>query len=205
MTFTHFLSSVVVGFCVLLNFTPCNTGKNSFFDYSILNYFKILSRYVLIEKTYQASWSISIDLDAQYVSSFTEVFLWKTPFKHSFMLCRIILHYLRSTICHTYTYQKCCSAPTNFLVNTGFTASLYKTICFDQLIKAYIPTPRCLHQSIDGSLELAHFVSTFRIDKTFWLHHIQLFFKKSIKQCSFDIHLPDFIKCGNLLTWFGQT
>ena len=27
----------------------------------------------------------------------------------------------------TYTYQKCCSAPTHFLVNTGFTASLYKT------------------------------------------------------------------------------
>ena len=84
----------------------------------------------------------------------------------------------------TYTYQKCCSAPTHFLVNTGFTASLYKTISFDQLIKAYIPTPRCLHQSIDGSLELAYFVSTFRIDKTFWLHHIQLFFK-SIKECSF--------------------
>ena len=55
----------------------------------------------------------------------------------------------------TYTYQKCCSAPTHFLVNTGFTASLYKTICLDQLIKAYIPTPRCLHQSIDGSLEFA--------------------------------------------------
>ena len=62
---------------VLLNFTPCNTGKNSFFDYSILNYFKILSRYVLIEKTYQVSWSISIDLDAQYVSIFIQVFLWK--------------------------------------------------------------------------------------------------------------------------------
>src|SRR3954469_10581514 len=70
----------------------------------------------------------------------------------------------------TYIYQKCCSAPTHFLVNTGFTASLYKTICFDQLIKACIPTPRCLHQSIDGSLELVYFVSTFRIDKTFWLH-----------------------------------
>ena len=85
----------------------------------------------------------------------------------------------------TYIYKKCCSAPTHFLVNTGFTASLYKTICFDQLIKAYIPTLRCLHQSIDGSLELAYFVSTFRIDKTFWLHHIQLFFNKSIKECSF--------------------
>ena len=67
----------------------------------------------------------------------------------------------------TYTYHKGYSAPTHFLVNTGFTASLYKTICFDQLIKAYIPTPRCLHQSIDGLLELAHLVSTFRIDKIF--------------------------------------
>src|SRR3954463_9158013 len=81
----------------------------------------------------------------------------------------------------TYTYQKCCSAPTHFLVNTSFTISLYKTICFDQLIKAYIPTLRCLHQSIDGSLELAHFISTFMVDKTFWLYHIQL----SIKECSF--------------------
>ena len=86
--FILFLFSAMVGFWVLLNFTPCNTGKNSFFDSSILNYFKILSRFVLIEKTYQAPWSISIDLDAQYVSSFTEVFLWKTPFKHSFMLSR---------------------------------------------------------------------------------------------------------------------
>ena len=67
----------------------------------------------------------------------------------------------------TYTYQKGCSAPTHFLVNTGLSKILYKTICFDQLIKAYIPTPRCLHQSIDGSLELAHFVSIFRIDKNF--------------------------------------
>ena len=78
-------------------------------------------------------------------------------------------------------------------------ASRSWNICFDHLIKAYIPTLRCLHQSINGSLELAHFVSTFRIDKTFWLHHIQLFFEISIKECSFDIHLPNFIiiKCGN--------
>ena len=37
------------GFESLLNFTPCNTGNNSFFECSILNYFKILSRHVLIE------------------------------------------------------------------------------------------------------------------------------------------------------------
>ena len=105
--------------------------------------------------------------------------------------------FLINNMSFTYTYQKCCSAPTHFLVNTSFTASLYKTICFDHFIKVYIATPRCLHQSIDGSLELAYFVSTFRIDKTFCLYHIQLFFKKSIKECSFDIHLLDFIKCGN--------
>ena len=133
-------------------------ARTPFFDCSILNYFKILSRYVLIEKTYQASWSISIDLDAQYVSNFTEVFLWKTPFKHSFYaLQNNSTLFPINNMSFTYTYQKCCSAPTQFLVNTGFTASLYKTISFDQLIKVYIPTPRCLHQSIDGSLELAYF------------------------------------------------
>ena len=83
MTFIPFLSYALVGIWVLLNFTPCNIGKN-FFDWSILNYFKILSRYVLIEKTYQASWSISIDLDAQYISSFTEVFHWKIIIQLSF-------------------------------------------------------------------------------------------------------------------------
>ena len=51
--------------------------------------------------------------------------------------------FLINNMSFTYTYQKCCSAPTHFLVNTGFTVSLYKTICFDQLIKAYIPTLRC--------------------------------------------------------------
>ena len=51
----------------------------------------------------------------------------------------------------TYTYQKGCSAPTHFLVNTGFSKSLYKTICFDHTIKTFIPTPRGLHQSINGS------------------------------------------------------
>ena len=55
----------------------------------------------------------------------------------------------------TYTYQKCCSAPTHFLVNTGFTASLYKTISFDQLIKAYgfIQTfgEACIYKKVSGS------------------------------------------------------
>ena len=38
-----------LGFESLLNFTPCNTCKNPFFAWSILNFFKTLSRYVLCE------------------------------------------------------------------------------------------------------------------------------------------------------------
>ena len=52
------------GFESLLDFTPCNIGKNSF-DYSFFKFFKNLSRYVLVEKIYQASCFISIDLDSQ--------------------------------------------------------------------------------------------------------------------------------------------
>ena len=53
-------------------------------------HFELLQNLIKVcthRKSYQASWSIFIDHDAQYVS-FTEVFLWKTPFKHSFMLSR---------------------------------------------------------------------------------------------------------------------
>ena len=67
------------------------------------------------------------------------------------MLSRNSTSFLINNMSFTYTYQKGCSAPTHFLVNTGFTASLYKTICFNQLIKAYIPSPRCLHQPKNGS------------------------------------------------------
>ena len=175
-----------------------------------LFHFELLQNLVKVcthwKKTYQASWSISIDLDAQYVSCFTKVFLWKNSFQTLlYALQNNSTLFPINNMSFTYTYQKCCSAPTHFLVNTGFAASLYKTICFDQLIKAYIPTPWCLHQSIDGSLELAHFVSTFRIEKTFWLHHIQLFFNKSIKECSFVYPFARFHKMRQLLTWFGQT
>ena len=185
MTFILSLSSAVVGLWVLLNFTPCNTGKNSFFDCSILNYFKNLSRYVLIENLS----SVLIYLYRSWCSICKKLHRGLS-LKNSFQTLLYALQnnstlFLINNMSYTYTYQKCCSAPTHFLVNTDFTASLYKTICFNQLIKAYIPTPRYLHQSIDGSLELAHFVNTFRIDKISWLHHIQLFFNNSIKECSF--------------------
>ena len=91
------------------------------------------------------------------------------------------MYYFQSTICHPHIILEILLS-SHSLSCTGFSKSLYKTICFDHTIKAFIPTPTGLHQPINGSLELAHFVSTFRIDKTFWLHHIQLFFNKSIKE-----------------------
>ena len=134
------------GFESLLNFIPCNTGKNSFFDCSILNYFKILSRYVLIKKSLS---SVFIYLYRSWCSMCKQLHQGLS-LKNSF---QIFLYALQNNstlspinnMSFTYTYQKGRSAPTHYLVNTGFTASLYKTICFDQLIKAYIPTPRCLH------------------------------------------------------------
>src|SRR5215216_1345092 len=140
-----------------------------------------------------------MDLDAQYIRSFTEVFIRKTFIQVSFYAIQKFYIISNQQYVIHIQYQKCYRAPTHFLVNTGFSKSLYKTICFDHTIKMFIPTPRGLHQSINGSLELAHFVSSLWIEKTFWLQHIQLFFQKSIQECSFDIHFPNFIiiKCGN--------
>ena len=106
MTFHFFLFSAVVGIWVLLNFAPLQHRQELFLWLFHFELLQNLDKVCTYWKSYQASWSISIDLDAQYVSSFTEVFLWKTPFKHSFMLCRIILHYFRSTICHSHILNR---------------------------------------------------------------------------------------------------
>ena len=108
-------------------------------------------------------------------------------------------YHFQLTICHPHIILQMLQSSHSLFCKYRLHISLYKTICFDQLIKAYIPTPRCLHQSIDGSLELAQFVSTFRIDKTFWLHHIQLSFKKTIKECSFVYPFARFHKMRQLL------
>ena len=155
MTFILFLFSAVVGSWVLLNFTPLQHRQELllwlfYFEplqnlIKVCTYWKILSSVLIY----------LIDLDAQCVSSFTEVFLWKNSFQTLlYALQNNSTLFLINNMSFTYTYPKWCSAPTDFLVNTGFTASLYNTICFEHFIKAYIPTPRCLHQSIDGSLEL---------------------------------------------------
>ena len=62
----------------------------------------------------------------------------------------------------TYTHQKFHSAPTHFFGNTSFSQTLYKPKIFDHLIKAYIPTPRCLLQSLEGLLELCILISIFQ-------------------------------------------
>ena len=153
----------MVGFWV---FTQLHTLKLRQELFLWLIHFELLQNLIKVcthRKSYQASWSIFIDLEAQYVSCFTSNSFFEKLLSNS-PLCFLenSTSFLINNMSFTYTYQKGCSAPTQFLVNTGFTASLYKIICFDQLIKAYIPTPRCLHQSIDGSLELAHFVITFK-------------------------------------------
>ena len=140
MTFILFLFSAVVGIWVLLNFIPLQHRQELFlwlFHFELLqNLVKVCTHW----KSYQASWSISIDLDAQYVSSFTEVFLLKNSFQTLlYAFKKNSTSFLINNMSLTYTYQKGCSAPTHFLVNTGLSKSLYKTICFDQLIKAYIP------------------------------------------------------------------
>src|SRR3989337_2026476 len=104
-----------------------------------------------------------------------------------------ILYHFQSTICHPHIILEMLQSSHSLSCKYKLLHKLYKTKSFDHLIKAYIPTPRCLHQSIDGSLELAYFVSILRTDKTFWLHNIQLLHKKPVTECRFDIHLPDLI------------
>ena len=132
------------------------------------------------------------------VASFRSSFE-KLLFKQPFMLSRNSTSFPINNTSSTYNYQKFYRAPTHFLVNTGFTVSLYKTICFDHLIKAYIPTPRCLLQSIEGSLELAYILASLELTKPSGCITYNLSSRIPLRKRCFDIHLPDFIieKCSN--------
>ena len=168
MTFILFLSSPVVGLWVLLNFIPLQHRQELFLW---LFHFELLQNLVKVCTHWKNLSSVLIYLYRSWCSVCKQLHRGLS-LKNSFQTLLYAFPenstlFLINNMSFTYTYQKGCSAPTHFPVNTGFTASVYKTICFDQLIKAYIPTPRCLHQSIDGLLELAHFVSIFRIDKNF--------------------------------------
>ena len=72
---------------------------------SLLIYFELFQNHVkvcVLWKYHRASWYISIDLDTQYVSNFTEVFLLKNSFQILLYAFQKILHYFWSTICHSH-------------------------------------------------------------------------------------------------------
>src|SRR5215216_3640542 len=105
-----------------------------------------------------------------------------------------ILHHFRSTICHPHILiKKCCSAPTHFLANTSFLQNLYKPKNFYHLIKAYFPTPRCLLQSIEGSLEFAYLLASLGSTKPSGCITYNLSSWNLSRKLCFDIHLPDFV------------
>ena len=112
------------------------------------------------------------------------------------MLSRNSTSFLINNMSTTYTHQKFYSAPTPLEIQVSHKL-LYKPKIFDHLIKAYIPTPRCLLQSLKGSLELAYLLASLGSTKLFWLYCIQPFLTKTSKETCLDIHLPDFINAAN--------
>ena len=77
------------------------------------------------------------------------------------MLSRNSTSFLINNMSTTYTHQKFYSAPTHFFGN-----KVSHKLCINPksliIIKAYIPTPRCLLQSLEGLLELCILVSIFQ-------------------------------------------
>ena len=130
-------------------------ARNSFFDCSILNYIKHLSRYVLIEKKI---WSVMIYLYRSWCSICKQLhrglslekLLSNTPLCFSENSTSFLIY----NMSFTYTYQKWCNAPTHFLVNTGFTASLYKLYALINLSKYIYSNSEMLapvHRWISGA------------------------------------------------------
>src|SRR6266496_3851948 len=109
------------------------------------------------------------------------------------MLSRNSTSFPINNMSSTYTYQKCRSAPTHPFVNTSFLQTLYKPKNFDHLIKAYVPTPRCLLQSIEGSLEFAYLLASLGSTKPSGCITYNLSSRKPSRKLCFDIHLLDFI------------
>src|SRR3990170_3400350 len=126
------------------------------------------------------------------------------------MLSRNSTSFPINNMSSTYTNQKCCSAPTHFLVNTSFLQTMYKPQSFDHLIKACVPTARCLLQSIEGSLELAYLLASLGSTKPSGCITYNLSSRKLSRKLCFDIHLPDFVNenaatANIILTDFSNT
>ena len=100
------------------------------------------------------------------------------------MLSRYSKSFLIINMSTTYTHQNSIVLPL-----TSLEIQVSHKLCTNPksliIIKAYIPTPRCLLQSLEGLLELCILISIFQINKTFRLYHIQPFLKKTIKETMF--------------------
>ena len=116
MTFILFLFSSMVVFWVLLNFTPCNTGKNSFFDCSILNYFKNV---VKVCTPWKILSSVLIYLYRSWCPICKQLhrgLSLKNSFQTLLYAFQKILHHFQSTICHSYILiRKAVVLPITFL------------------------------------------------------------------------------------------
>ena len=78
------------------------------------------------------------------------------------MLSKSSITFPINNMSSTYNMRNATELPLTFLVNAGFSISLHKPKRFDHIIKVNVPTPRCLHQPIDGALELAYLVTQAR-------------------------------------------
>ena len=74
-----------------------------------------------------------------------------------------ILRHFWSLICQQHILiRNSIVLPLTSLEIQVFHKTLYKPKIFDHLIKVYIPTPRCLLQSLEGLLELCILISIFQ-------------------------------------------
>ena len=109
------------------------------------------------------------------------------------MISRNSTSFLIHNMSTTYTHQKFYSAPTHFFGNTSFSKTLYKPKIFDHLIKAYIPTPRCLLQSLEGLLELCILISIFQDGQNLPVVSHTTFPQESSRNNVLTSYLQDFI------------
>ena len=96
-----------------------------------LFHFEVLQNLVKVCTHWKILWSVLINLYRSWCSICKQLHRGLS-LKNSFQTFLYALQnnstlFLINNMSFTYTYQKCCSTPTHFLVNTGFTASLYKT------------------------------------------------------------------------------
>src|SRR3954466_9708815 len=114
-----------------------------------------------------------------YVAS-PKYFIEKLFSNDSLVSCNIWTSFPISNMSSTYKIRKFTLFPLNLTTSSRLEnvhvimITLDEAKRFDYLIKANIPTPRCLLQPINGFLKFAYLVSISRIDKTLGLYHIHV-------------------------------